>query len=183
MGGTQTRSQISPAGELCWGLRMVPRAVTSKRSHLEPGSRIPGYNLCGGALDMDLLWLTSLDLSFPSCKRRANKSSLGDDLSREYVACAPSRHSFPLPQLVPIRTRLGSHWLSELVRQMRKPDPSLIPHSSLGSRQEQHAPVSSTLPFWTLTLSRLQRAGRDSQEKRALDLAHSSKRGIWRPPS
>ena len=98
---------------------------------------------------MDLLWLTSLGLSFPSCKRRANKSSPGDDLSREYVACAPSRHSFPLPQLVPIRTRLGSHWLSELVRQMRKPDPSLIPHSSLGSRQEQHAPVSSTLPFWT----------------------------------
>ena len=115
---------------------------------------------------MNLLWLTSLDLSFPSCKRKANKSSPGGDLSREYVACAPSRHSFPLPQLVPIRTRLGSHWLSELVRQMRKPDPSLIPHSSLGSRQEQHAPVSSTLPFWTLTLSRLQRAGRDSSQEK-----------------
>ena len=24
MGGTQTRSQVSPAGELCWGLRTVP---------------------------------------------------------------------------------------------------------------------------------------------------------------
>ena len=24
MGGTQTRSQVSPAGKLCWGLRTVP---------------------------------------------------------------------------------------------------------------------------------------------------------------
>lgn len=73
---------------------------------------------------------------FPQLQKKCyTKSSLGDDLSREYVACAPSRHSFPLPQLVPIRTGLRSHWLSELVKQMRKPDPSLIPHSSLGSRR------------------------------------------------